>query len=141
MKRYWTKWTYLFKKLKIQVYLHVVLFLWTELPTSPNVLLQAGVLDTTLCDKVCQWYKSDRHDITEISLKVALNTITLTPNIYCYHNKLMDPYVVSMTTQYLYLGQIIYIRKKRIGGTKYVLMLNKKWGGSKWTWENVQYYT
>jgi hypothetical protein len=50
----------------------------------------------TLCDKVCQWLvtgqwfslctpvsstnKTDRHDITEILLKVALNTITLTPN-------------------------------------------------------------
>ena len=48
------------------------------------------VLDTTLCDKVCQWLatgrwfspvtpvsstnKTDRHDITEILLKVALNT-------------------------------------------------------------------
>ena len=52
------------------------------------------VLDTTLCDKVCQrlstcrWFspgssvsstnKTDRYDITEILLKVALNTITLT---------------------------------------------------------------
>ena len=51
-----------------------------------------GVLHTTLCDKVCQWLatgqwfspgppvsstnKTDRHDITEILLKVALNTIT-----------------------------------------------------------------
>jgi hypothetical protein len=49
-----------------------------------------GVLDTTLCDKVCQWLvtgrwfspgtlascnKTDRHDITEILFKVALNTI------------------------------------------------------------------
>ena len=50
-----------------------------------------GVLDTTLCDKVCQWLatgqwfslgipvsstnKTDHHDITEILLKVALNTI------------------------------------------------------------------
>jgi hypothetical protein len=49
---------------------------------------------TTLCDKVCQWLatgrwfspgppvssirKSDRHDITEILLKVALNTIKQT---------------------------------------------------------------
>ena len=49
---------------------------------------------TTLCDKVCQWLatglwfspgppvsstnKTDHHDITEILLKVALNTITLT---------------------------------------------------------------
>ena len=48
-----------------------------------------GVLYTTLCDKVCQWLsaglwffirssnKTDRHDITEILLKVTLNTITL----------------------------------------------------------------
>jgi hypothetical protein len=52
-----------------------------------------GVLDTTLCDKVClrltadQWFspgtpvfstnKTDRHDLTEILLKAALNTITL----------------------------------------------------------------
>jgi hypothetical protein len=50
-----------------------------------------GVLDTTLCDKVCQWLttgwwfspgppfsstnKTDRHDINEILLKVALNNI------------------------------------------------------------------
>ena len=57
-----------------------------------------GVLDTTLCDKVCQWLatcrwfspcppvsstnQTDRHDITEILLKVALNTIKQT-NIVC----------------------------------------------------------
>ena len=54
------------------------------------------VLDTALCDKVCQWLaagwwfslcppdsstnKIDRHDTTEILLKVALNTIALTPS-------------------------------------------------------------
>jgi hypothetical protein len=54
-------------------------------------------LDTTLCDKVCQWLatghwlsqgtlvssanKTDRYDITEILLKVVLNTTTLTLNI------------------------------------------------------------
>ena len=52
---------------------------------------QGGVLDTTLCDKVCQWLatgrclspgtpvsfsnKSDRHNFAEILLKVALATI------------------------------------------------------------------
>ena len=55
-----------------------------------------GVLDTALGDTVCHWIatvylfspntpvsptnKSDRHDIAEILLKVALNTITITPN-------------------------------------------------------------
>jgi hypothetical protein len=54
-----------------------------------------GALDTALCDKVCQWLaagqsfslatpisstnKTNCHSITEISLKVVLNTITLTP--------------------------------------------------------------
>ena len=53
-----------------------------------------GVLDTTLCDKVCQWLvtgwwfsrgtpvscnNTDPHDITEILLIVALNNIILTP--------------------------------------------------------------
>jgi hypothetical protein len=53
-----------------------------------------GVLDTTLCEKVCQWIaagqlfspgtrvsstnKTDCHDITEILLKVTLNTIKQT---------------------------------------------------------------
>ena len=59
--------------------------LWVRTPT------RQGVLDTTLCDKVCQWLatsqwfslgtlvsstnKTDGYDITEILLKVALNTI------------------------------------------------------------------
>ena len=56
-----------------------------------------GVIHTTLCDKVCQrlatgrWFspdtpvsitnKTDHHDITEILLKVALNTINQPTNI------------------------------------------------------------
>ena len=59
-----------------------------------RISLRRGLLDTTLCDKVCQclaadrWFspgtpvsstnKIDCHDITEILLKVALNTIALT---------------------------------------------------------------
>ena len=60
-----------------------------------------GVLDTTVYDKVCQWLaagqwfspgtpvsstnKTDRHDIDEILLKLALNTKSLTPNpIYIF---------------------------------------------------------
>jgi hypothetical protein len=53
-----------------------------------------SVLDTTLCDNVCQWpgkgqcfvsgtlvytaNKTDHHDITELLLKVVLSTITPT---------------------------------------------------------------
>ena len=70
-----------------------LLTLWVRIP------LRRGVFDTTLCDKVCQWLvtgrwfspgtpvsstnKNDRHDITEILLKVALNTITLTLLLLC----------------------------------------------------------
>ena len=60
-----------------------------------RIALSRGVLETTLCDKVCQWLaagwwfspgtpvsstiKTDCHDMIEILLKVVLNTIT--PNI------------------------------------------------------------
>ena len=57
-------------------------------------------LDTSLCDKICQWLatdqwfspgppvsstnKTDHHDITEILLKVPLNTIKQTTNKQTY---------------------------------------------------------
>jgi hypothetical protein len=57
--------------------------------------LWRGELDTILCDMVCQWLatgpwftlgspvsstnKTDCHDMAEMLLKVALNTITITP--------------------------------------------------------------
>jgi hypothetical protein len=65
-----------------------------------RIQLRRGVLDTTLCEKVCQWLatgrwfsagppfsstnKTERHDITEILLNVASNTITLswTPSFF-----------------------------------------------------------
>ena len=64
--------------------------LWVRIP------LGQGVFDTTLCDKVCKWLEAGRwispgtlvsstnitdcRNITEILLKVTLNSITLTPN-------------------------------------------------------------
>ena len=65
-----------------------LLKLWVQIPSWQ------GVLDTTLCYNFCQWLatdrwfspgaavsstnKTDHHDIAEILLKVALNTINLT---------------------------------------------------------------
>ena len=86
---------------------------------------------TTLCDKVCQWLatalcffpgppvsstnKTDRHDITEILLKVmkvALNTIKQTNNIL----DIIDSHVMwykqwTTTTIYLYAFTNIFFYK------------------------------
>ena len=75
-----------------------------------------GVLDTTLGEKVCQWdtvdrwfsigtpvsftNKSDRHDITEILLKVVLNTINLNPNLFCLFQLC---YIWPVHTDYAFL--------------------------------------
>jgi hypothetical protein len=66
-------------------------------PLTPSC---RGVFDTTLCHKVCPWFvadrwfslgtlvsstkKNDRLDITEISLKVALDTIVPNPILTMY---------------------------------------------------------
>jgi hypothetical protein len=73
-----------------------------------SVLL--GVLNTTFCDKVCQqlvtgqWFspvfatnKTDIHGITEILLKVALNTINQTKPNLC------DMKFFSFLTFYMYM--------------------------------------
>jgi hypothetical protein len=79
-----------------------------------------GVFDTTWCDAVCQWHatgrwislgtlvsptnKTHRHDITEISLKVPLNTITLT--IYGYSCLVIDLYTFNQNGQSRDTGNI-----------------------------------
>ena len=66
---------------------------------SSNPTPGDGELDTTLCDKVCQWLaagcwfspgtsvsstnKTDHHNIAEILLKVSLNTISYNHNLMC----------------------------------------------------------
>jgi len=81
----WSYGTWIYNYLCNQYLSPQRLWVWTP--------LRRGVLDTTLCDKVCQWLaaggvffpgtpvsstnKIDRHDITEILLKAALNTITI----------------------------------------------------------------
>ena len=78
---------------KIVSELHIL----QRLTLAVRIPFRQGVLDTTLCDKVGQWVaagrwfspvsfsnKTDRHDIGEILLKVALNTIKL--NLAIFHN-------------------------------------------------------
>jgi hypothetical protein len=60
----------------------------STLTLQVRIPFRPDVLDTTLCDKVCQWFspgtpvsstnKTDHRNITEILLKVALNTINQT---------------------------------------------------------------
>ena len=98
-----------------------------------RIPLRRGVLDTTLCDKVCQWLaaglwfsqstpvsstnKTDRHDIAEILLKVALNTITLT--LLFLHN--VNDYSKGQSTSIIdnlsriclsCLGPVVYLLKR-----------------------------
>ena len=69
------------------------LMLWVRIPLRARC--------TTLCDQVCQWLAAGQwffpgpvcstnktycHDITEILLKVALNTIKQTNNLFTYHD-------------------------------------------------------
>ena len=68
-----------------------------------------GVLDITFCDTVYQWHavsftnNTDSHDIADILLKVALNTMTLTLE---HHSK----YVGFLTTGTM----LMEILKKKI---------------------------
>ena len=72
-----------------------------------------GVLDTLLCDTVCQWFaagrwfspatpvsstnKADHHGITEISLTVAFDTTTVTPDLF---------FIISLN----YIKSVLFIR-------------------------------
>jgi hypothetical protein len=69
----------------LDLQLHVQSVPITTKVVSSKPRSQRGVLDTPLSDKVCRWFplgtlvsctnKTNRRDITEILLKVALNTI------------------------------------------------------------------
>jgi hypothetical protein len=79
-----------------------------------RILLRRGGLYITLCDEVCHWlatgrwfspdtlvsstYKTDRHDIAEMLLKVVLNTITLTP----FHHRGWHIVIIRWSIYWLY---------------------------------------
>ena len=84
-----------------------------------RIPLMERCTDTTLCDKVrqllvtCRWFsagipvsstnKTDRHDITEILLKVALNTI----NHYCLVCSLSFDYFIVCPSS-IYIVRLLY---------------------------------
>jgi hypothetical protein len=90
-----------------------------------RTLLRPGILDTALCDKVCRslaagrWIssgtpvsstnKTDRHDITDMLLKVTLDTITLT--LYQLKHAVKSLLFVPLIFQ-LYRGSQFYWRRK-----------------------------
>ena len=99
--RRWLILELLYKSMKFSVYTLLYWgpsWTWSYGSWIYNYLLnpaqvRCSVLDSTLCDKVCQWLaigrwfspytkvsstsKADHHNITEILLKVAWNTIAL----------------------------------------------------------------
>ena len=101
-----------------------------------------GVLDTTLCGKVCQWlaagrwfslaipvfstYKTDCHDIAEILLKVVLNTITLTLPLskylfLCWNND---------WNKILWYSNVLDIRYKILSSSQYIPSIYFCWKDS-----------
>jgi hypothetical protein len=99
-----------------------------------------GVIDTTLCEKVWQWLatgrwiypstsvsstnKTDHHDITEILLKVALNTITLTLTlIYDYNCNILLPVYSFVNTIQCVSFEICHLHYCNI--LEYVSFLNR----------------
>jgi hypothetical protein len=82
-----------------------------------------------ICDKVCQWLttgrwfslgipvsstnKADRHDITEILLKVALNAIkqTLSISVFIEYNNVFPSDTQTFLSQFLPFLLYTYIRR------------------------------
>jgi len=83
--------------------------LWIRIPH------RWGVLDTTICDKVCElvlvagrWLsavsstnKTDCHDITEILLKVALNTLTLTLTLTFKDYQMLKKKIINVSSLWI----------------------------------------
>jgi hypothetical protein len=114
-----TTWSWLYGSRIYNYLCNQCLTLCTRIP------LRRGVLDTTLCDKVCQWFtagrwfflgspvsftnKTDRHEIIEIMLKVELNTMNVKLNLnisYIDTNQLMS-LIISPTYKWFFLTTTI----------------------------------
>ena len=91
---------------------------------SSNPAHDQGVLDTWLCDKVCHWLatgrwfspgalvsstnKSDHHDITEMLLKVALNTTNQSTILTLFRFLFRDQYKIYRFNCLWYCSQCMY---------------------------------
>jgi hypothetical protein len=99
-----------------------------------------GVLDKTLCDKVCQWLaiglwfslgtpvsytnETNCHDITEIWLKVALNTKNLkSPPLDILNSGSQIIIINNKEINYLYTSSAVFSMYERNGCVPYALYL------------------
>jgi hypothetical protein len=126
-------------------------------PITTNVLssnpVHSEVLDTALCDKVCQWLaagqwfssgtpvsstnKTDRHNITEKLLKVALGTLTLMSItiIYIVLYWFLSVYVIIWIFFYKFM-KCSLLKKKERNKFEYLLLLSPI---EHLTWTNLYY--
>ena len=111
---------------------------------SPLILwvrLSLRVRCSKLCDKVCQWLtarrrfspgppvfsnnKTDCHDITEILLKVALNTTSSTkPTCNVYYDKQGYKYIVYPVSTYIWSSTLPVCSESLIRRT--IIQIHKK---------------
>ena len=102
------------------IYIYLCNQFLSPLKSWVEISLRRGVLDTTLCNKVCQWLavgqwfslgtpissnKTDHHDIAEILLKMALNTINQPINRIPLRRGILDTTLYDKVCQWLVAGQ------------------------------------
>ena len=121
------------------------LFKWS-FHNSYIITHKRGVPDTTLCNKVSQWLaagwwfspgtpvssanKTDRHDIIEILLKVALNTINKNPtsfhNTYIITRKRVVSVLFSSITTHWFFTMEKYVNIYYRHLVKYLCIITEK---------------
>ena len=105
-----------------------------QMTKNTRIPLKRGVLDTTLCDKVCQWLaagrwfslgtpvsftnRTDCNEITDILLKVALNITTHPPTINTENKHVLH----AKNTIHVQVFEIsyLYINYQNIPGDAYI---------------------
>ena len=97
----------------------------------PPITLWVRSGHTTLCDKVCQWLVEGRHDISEILLKVELNTIALTLTQYDIWTEAKRNIKYYMYFQYVFfeksLYEVCFIRIEEIVDEKRSTIVGTHW--------------